>query len=328
MTITQNDHRTMAMKPDEYEADVLVEAKDIVADGVTRLTLRHARLQQLPNWTPGAHIDLIMPSGLVRQYSLMGDPADIDRWQVGILREPSSRGGSSYIHDELSVGDLIRVRGPRNHFELEPAKSYHFIAGGIGITPILAMLRSAEAAGIPWRLTYGGRQKSSMGFLAELEEYGDKVELVPQDTHGHPDLPGIVAGLEPGGLIYSCGPEGLLNAVEGACLAAGAPAPKFERFAPKSIVTKPDEEFEIELQDSGMTLQVPADKSILSVLRAAGVHTVASCEEGTCGTCEVGVAEGTPEHRDSVLSAEEQAKNDCMMICVSRACSKKLVLEI
>jgi ferredoxin len=190
------------------------------------------------------------------------------------------------------------------------------------------MVRSAELAGIPWRLTYGGRQKSSMGFLADLEQYGDKVEVIPQDTNGHPDLSAIVSSLEPGGLIYSCGPEGLLNAIENACKTGGIAAPRFERFAPKNIDTKDDGDFDVELQDSGMTLHVPADKSILEVLRTAGVQTFASCEEGTCGTCEVGVVDGIPDHRDSVLSPEQQSVNDCMMICVSRACSKKLVLEI
>jgi ferredoxin-NADP reductase len=318
----------MTLAVSEYEADVLVEAKTSVADGVVSLTLRTTSGDPLPSWEPGAHIDLILPGDITRQYSLMGDPGDRDHWQVGVLREPESRGGSRYIHDELDTGQTVWVRGPRNHFELAQSGRYHFIAGGIGVTPMIPMIRAAEASGADWALTYGGRQRSSMAFLDHLETYGDRVDVFPQDTRGFPDLDTVLSALEPGTLVYCCGPEGLLTAVEDKCAQWNVDGLHIERFSPKNFDDAVNTAFDVELRESAMTLRVPADKSILEVVRAAGIGTTASCEEGTCGTCETGVLEGIPDHRDSVLTADEQAENDYMMICVSRSCSKKLVLEL
>lgn len=312
----------------EYEADAVVESKVLVAEGVVTLTLRHVSGEALPEWKPGSHIDLILPDGITRQYSLMGEPADRDRWTVGILREPESRGGSSYIHDSLAEGQTIRVRGPRNHFELEKSERYHFIAGGIGITPMIPMIRAADAAGAQWTLTYGGRSRRSMAFLDDLEQHTGKIDVFPQDTRGFPDLDIILSELAPQTLVYCCGPEGLLTAVEEKCAHWNVGEPHIERFAPKNFDDAINTAFDIELKESGLTLHVPADRSILDVVRAAGVGTVASCEEGTCGTCETGVLEGVADHRDSVLTAQEHAENDYMMICVSRSCSKRLVLEL
>ncbi|KXX60731.1 ferredoxin [Rhodococcus sp. LB1] len=319
---------SVTMKLTEYEADVLVESKKLVADGVVLLVLRHTDGEQLPAWEPGAHIDLVLPGDTTRQYSLMGDPDDRQRWKVGVLREPESRGGSEYIHDQLVEGQTVRVRGPRNHFELATSNRYHFIAGGIGITPMIPMIRSAQTSGAEWKLTYGGRQRSSMAFLDDLEQHGDKVDVFPQDTRGFPDLDAILSTLAPGTQVYCCGPEGLLTAVEDKCAQWKVGDPHIERFSPKHFDDAVNTAFDVELRESGLTLHVPADQSILQVVRAAGVGTTASCEEGTCGTCETGVHEGTPDHRDSVLTADEQAENDYMMICVSRSCSKKLVLEL
>lgn len=325
---TRAGSTAMTLSVSEYEADVLVESKASVADGVVALTLRTTSGDPLPTWEPGAHIDLILPGDITRQYSLMGDPADRDRWQVGVLREPESRGGSRYIHDELTEGQTVRVRGPRNHFDLAQAPRYHFIAGGIGVTPMIPMIRAAEANGADWALTYGGRQRDSMAFLDDLENYGDRVDVFPQDTRGFPDLDAVLSTLEPGTLVYCCGPEGLLTAVEDKCAKWKVGDPHIERFSPKNFDDAVNTAFDVELRESQKTLHVPANKSILEVVRAAGVGTVASCEEGTCGTCETGVLEGIPDHRDSVLTAQEQAENDYMMICVSRSCSKKLILEL
>jgi len=190
------------------------------------------------------------------------------------------------------------------------------------------MILDADMRGVPWSLTYGGRTETSMAFLEHLARYGDRVEIFAQDSRGFPDLDLIVRELPAGFVLYCCGPEGLLVALEKACAQRGAAAPHLERFAPKEIVGAIDTAFDIVLEDSGLELHVPADKSILDVIRAAGVGTVASCEEGTCGTCEIGVLEGIPDHRDSVLTADEQSANDCMMICVSRSCSARLVLEM
>ncbi|WP_410573016.1 PDR/VanB family oxidoreductase [Amycolatopsis sp. cmx-4-61] len=303
--------------------ELLVDRKEKLADGVVRLTLRAPGGEPLPPWDPGAHVDLRLPGGVVRQYSLCGRPADRSAYQVAVLREPGGRGGSAYVHDSLSPGDLVEVDGPRNHFALVDAERYLFVAGGIGITPILPMLDAATAAGRDWQLVYGGRTRASMAFTAELTAHGDRVTFRPQDEHGLLDLPAILAAAKPGTAVYCCGPEPLLAAVE-----ALAPADlHVERFAPL-----PDDgertAFEVELAGSGRVLPVPADRSILEVVEDAGITVLSSCREGTCGTCETGVLGGTPDHRDSVLTAEERQENEVMMLCVSRACSPRLVLDL
>lgn len=172
----------------EHEADLVVAARRDEAAGVVSLTLRHPAGEPLPAWEPGSHIDLVLGEGLVRQYSLCGDLADTGAWTVGVLREPDGRGGSAYVHDKLAEGAAVTVRGPRNHFALRPAARYLFVAGGIGITPILPMLAAAEAAGADWTLLYGGRTRGSMAFLDRLAAYGDKVRVAPQDESGLLDL--------------------------------------------------------------------------------------------------------------------------------------------
>jgi ferredoxin-NADP reductase len=227
------------------------------------------------------------------------------------------------------VGDRVHVRGPRNNFPLVGSPRYLFVAGGIGITPLLPMIRAAEAAGADWRLVYGGRRRASMAFLDELAGYGDRVSVRPQDETGLLDLDALLGTPQPDTLVYCCGPEPLLAAVEQRCAGWPRGALHVERFAPR-----PQAEparavaFDVVLAQSGRTLTVPPDRSILSVLEQAGVGVLSSCAEGTCGTCETTVLEGVPEHRDSVLDEQERERNDCMMICVSRACSDRLVLDL
>lgn len=310
----------------EPEFEVLVKAKEPVADGVVRLVLVRPDAAELPAWTPGAHLDLILRQDLVRQYSLCGDPADRSRYEIAVLREPAGRGGSSHVHDTLVEGEIVRVRGPRNNFELAPADRYLFIAGGVGITPILPMLAAADA---DWRLVYGGRTRASMAFREELvARYGDRVEVFPQDETGLLDLDTILARRDDTA-VYCCGPEPLLAAVEERCAAWPAGALHIERFAPKPVETAgPDEAFEVELASDGRVLQVPVGKSILDVLNDAGVPMSFSCTEGTCGTCETPVLSGVPDHRDSLLSDAERAANDTMFVCVSRSCSPRLTLDL
>jgi ferredoxin-NADP reductase len=311
----------------ERELETLVADKVRLADGVVALTLRPPVGDALPEWEPGAHIDLILPGGLTRQYSLCGDPADRCAWRVAVLREPGGRGGSRYVHDALDGG--VRIRGPRNHFPLLPAQRYAFIAGGIGITPILPMLARAEAEGVPWRLLYGGRTRSSMAFLDELARYGDKVVVAPQDERGLLDLAAWLPAPEAGTQVYCCGPEPLLAAVEDRCAGWRPGALRTERFTPRAVAASVlAEGFEVVLSASGRTLPVPPDRSILEVVEAAGVPVLSSCLQGTCGTCETVVLEGVPDHRDSVLSGEERAAGDVMMICVSRSCTDRIVLEL
>jgi cytochrome P450/ferredoxin-NADP reductase len=324
-------HRTtrLTLATRELETVVRVASKDIVAEGVAALTLRDVDGNLLPRWEPGSHVDLILDVAATRQYSLCGDPNDHNTWRLGILRDPKGSGGSLYVHDELKAGDVVRVRGPRNNFPMVESPRYLFIAGGIGITPILPMIRAAEAAGAEWRLAYGGRQRASMAFLDELAAYGDKVTVWPQDESGLLDLDGLLGLPQPDTKVYCCGPEPLLTAVEQRCAAWPKRSLHVERFVAKPL-TEPvlHEAFEVHLAQSGLTLAIPPERSILSVVEEAGVGALSSCREGTCGTCEVRVLEGVPDHRDSVLDRDEREANDCMMICISRACTPRLVLGI
>jgi ferredoxin-NADP reductase len=308
-----------------YEAELIVDGIQSAADGVRALTLRHPLGEQLPAWEPGAHIDVLLGPQLERQYSLCGDPADRTAWRIAVLREPDGRGGSAYVHEQLGQGDKVRVRGPRNHFALRPAPRYRFVAGGIGITPILPMLAAAEAAGAEWTLLYGGRSRTSMAFTRELARYGDRVTVAPQDETGLLDLGSVLDALPEGTLVYCCGPGALLDAVEERCPAG---ALHVERFQPKEQQGGQDAEFEVELAQSGRTLTVAPGVSVLDTVRAAGVEVLFSCTEGTCGTCETDVLEGEPDHRDSVLTPEEREAGETMMICVSRCRGRKLVLDL
>ncbi|MCQ9177697.1 PDR/VanB family oxidoreductase [Streptomyces sp. IBSBF 2953] len=310
---------------DVYEAELVVERRESAAEGVLALTLRHPLGEPLPAWEPGAHVDVVLGPGLERQYSLCGDPADRAVWRIAVLREADGRGGSAHVHERVRQGDKVAVRGPRNHFALRPAPRYRFIAGGIGITPVLPMLAAAEAAGADWSLLYGGRTRASMAFTGELAAYGDRVTVAPQDESGLLDLGSVLDALPEDALVYCCGPGPLLDAVEKRCPAG---ALRVERFQAKEQPVAQDGAFEVELAQSGRTLTVAPGVSVLDAVRAAGVEVLYSCTQGTCGTCETDVLEGTPEHRDSVLSAEEREAGETMMICVSRCRGKKLVLDL
>ena len=310
----------------EVDIDAVVLSAQKAADDVVLLTLKARDGSDLPAWAPGAHIDLILGDGLVRQYSLCGDPADLSTYRVGVLLAQDSRGGSIAAH-ALEPGHEVTIRGPRNHFALKPSGRYVFIAGGIGITPIIPMIAEAEAHGAEWVLHYGGRSASSMAFTDLLAAYGDRVHLVPQDERGLLDLATILGTPAAGTLVYCCGPEPLLAAVEERCQRWPVNSLHLERFDALDIDTSGDTAFELVLEQSGKTLTVGADQTVLEVMRAAGIHVLSSCQEGTCGTCEQMVLEGEVDHRDSVLDAEEKAANDCMMVCVSRCKGPRLVLD-
>ncbi|MER6710483.1 PDR/VanB family oxidoreductase [Streptomyces sp. NPDC000877] len=308
-----------------YEAELVVGRREPAADGVLALTLRHPLGEPLPAWEPGAHVDVLLGPRLERQYSLCGDPADRTAWRIAVLREPDGRGGSAHVHERVAEGDKIRVRGPRNNFRLEPAPRYRFVAGGIGITPILPMLAAAEAAGAEWTLLYGGRTRDSMAFGEELARYGDRVTIAPEDETGLLDLPSVLDDVPEDTLVYCCGPGPLLDAVEARCPSGVL---RVERFRPKEQETGDATEFEVELARTGRTLTVSPDVSVLDAVRAAGVEVLYSCTEGTCGTCETDVLDGEPDHRDSVLTDEERAAGETMLICVSRCRGKRLVLDL
>ncbi|MGW2570045.1 PDR/VanB family oxidoreductase [Streptomyces sp. NPDC001537] len=315
------------------EATLTVEARTRAADDVVSLTLCRPDGGALPAWTPGAHIDVLLNGDdggdLIRQYSLCGDPADREAWQIAVLREPEGRGGSAYVHDHLHEGAKVRVRGPRNNFPLRPAARHLFIAGGVGITPVLPMVEAAEAAGADWRLLYGGRTRTSMAFLDRLAPHGDRVLVRPQDEYGLLDLATFVGVPQEGTLVHACGPEPLLRAVQEQCATWPPGTLGVERFAPVgTAATGPAGAFELELARSGLTLTVAPDRSVLETVEEAGVAVEFSCREGTCGTCETDVLDGTPDHRDSLLSEDERAAGDTMLICVSRSCGPRLVLDL
>jgi ferredoxin-NADP reductase len=312
----------------ERELAVVVSDIDEVAEGVLSITLTPANGAELRSWTPGAHIDVLLPIGLERQYSLCGDIDDTASWRIAVLRQPSGGGGSAYIHDRLRVGDRLRVRGPRNNFPLVAAARYLFIAGGVGITPILPMICAARQRGAAWALVYGGRTRASMAFLPELERYGPRLVCRPQDEFGLLDLDAILADLDTITQVYCCGPESLIAAVEdrGGDWAPGTL--HVERFAPRAVTAAPARSFEVVLERSGLTLHVPEDQSVLDVVLDAGIDVLSSCEEGTCGTCETRVLDGEPEHLDSILTSEQQRENAAMMICVSRCKGDRLVLDL
>ncbi|SMF32637.1 PDR/VanB family oxidoreductase [Streptomyces sp. Amel2xC10] len=288
-----------------------VAARETPADGVVRLRLEG---RDLPRWEPGAHIDVVLPSGLVRQYSLCGDPADTGAYTIAARLVADGRGGSREVHEELREGTEVEVRGPRNRFPLVAAPSYLFVAGGIGITPVLPMLRALPETA-DWRLVYAGRTRASMPFLAEIEAFGgERVTVV----EGRPDAGALPSDLPEGTAVYCCGPEGLMAAV-----AERFPAVRIERFGARAAAGGA---FEVELRRTGRVLTVPADSSVLSAVRAELPGTLYSCEQGFCGTCQQRVLEGEVDHRDELLTDDE--RTDSMLICVSRAHTERLVLDM
>jgi len=310
-------------------ATLRVIGKTVVAEDVMTLELAAPSGGRLRDWTPGSHVDLLLPNGLTRQYSLCGDRRDPSTYRVGVLREPAGHGGSAFVHDELAVGDVVGVAGPRNNFPLVPSESYLFVAGGIGITPLLPMIAQAELLGADWRLLYGGRRRASMAFLDELAAYGDRVQVVPQDEHGLLDLPAFLGEPRPGVRIYSCGPAPLLAAMERACADWPPHTLRTERFVADEtgapVRTTP---FEVELARTGATVTVTPDMTIVDALGRVGVEVLTSCRRGVCGTCETTVLEGRPDHRDALLDDDERDAADCMYVCVSRAISDRLVLDL
>lgn len=308
---------------------VEAEARDVL-----RLELANPHGRELPAWEPGAHLVVHLPGGLVRHYSLAGDWRERHRYVLGVGRATGGRGGSDYVHGLLRQGMDLRCSEPVNNFRLVPgADRYLFIAGGIGITPIIAMVRWCVALGKPWRLAYAVRSRQRLAFYEELREYAGRVHFHCDDEAGGPlDMAALMADIEPGTEVYCCGPAPLMNAVQE--LGAGLPADAlhFEWFSAPAAnpdeAEQPAEGFEVQLQRSGRRFHVPPDQSILEVLEQNGIDHPYSCREGLCGTCETTVCEGELDHRDYVYSEAQREGQRTMMICVSRAKSPRLVLDL
>lgn len=318
------------MKHDEQQLTLLVHRMTWEAEGVLSLVLRHPAGEALPPWQPGAHLDLHLPGVITRQYSLCGDPDDSTAWTIAVLREPAGKGGSEAVHDRVRPGQLVDVVGSRNHFEFATSPRYLFIAGGIGITPILPMVQRAEEAGADWALWYGGRTRPGMAFADRFDRYGSRAILWPQDERGLLDLSTLKIPAADT-LVYCCGPEPLLAAVQDACGDWPSESVRFERFKPRdqgSHDAGVEAAFTAVLQRSGCEVRVAPGQSVLDAVEAAGFAPDSSCREGICGTCETTVLAGVPDHRDSLLSETERAENTTMMICVGRALSERLVLDL
>lgn len=307
-----------------------VLSKHQEAEGVVSVVLGHRDGRRLPDWEPGAHIDIVMPDGTMRQYSLSGDRFDPLRYRISVLREPASRGGSLQVHEAVQVGDAVGIGGPRNNFRMVPADRYLFIAGGIGITPLLPMIDQAERIGADWTLLYGGRSRATMAFLDALAAYdGGKVVIHPEDEHGLMPLAEHIGTPDVGRVVYACGPSPLLAAVEALCADWPEGALRTERFVADTLIhSDSDRPFDVVLDRSGQTVRVDPGVSILAAVRAAGVTALTSCEQGLCGTCETAVVTGRPDHRDSLLDDAERAANESMYICVSRSLDPTLVLDL
>ncbi|MFD3415962.1 PDR/VanB family oxidoreductase [Streptomyces cyaneofuscatus] len=306
---------------------LLITERVPVAEGVVQLRLEGTAL---PRWQPGAHVDLVLPSGLVRQYSLCGDPDDPGTYTVATRLVEDGRGGSREVHEQLQEGAEIEVRGPRNRFPLVEAEAYVFVAGGIGITPILPMLRSLAERGANWALLYGGRSRGSMPFLDEIEKLGaegGRVAVVAQDEAGHPDAVAALADIAPGTAVYCCGPEPLMAAVT-AALPEGCTLhlERFSAVTAEAAGPADSAAFEVELRRSGRTVQVAAGQSVLAAVREELPHVSYSCEQGFCGTCQQRVLEGEIDHRDELLTDDE--RGDSMLICVSRCRGGRLALDL
>jgi ferredoxin-NADP reductase len=305
----------------------------------TAFDLEAADGAPLPTWTPGAHIELLLPlpgGQAVRPYSLCGAAFDGATWRIAVLREAQSRGGSAYLCDELEVGDTLLARGPNNHFVFTPAPRVHFLAGGIGITPLLGMARGCAAQGSDWRMTYMSRNEAEVNMASDLARLPqERVELYFSGLRGRLDLREWIRELNEGDVVYACGPMRLLDDLEhmrAEALAQRAARGHWqlhlERFANPNRRAGESDAFEVVLARSKKTLRVARDETLLGVLKRAGIDVPSSCCEGVCGTCEQAVLAGIPDHRDAVLSELERQQGNYMMVCVSRALSASITLDL
>lgn len=282
----------------------------------------------LPGAEPGAHIDVHMPDRVIRQYSLVNPSATPSSYVIGVKLDPNSRGGSRYLYERLALGQPLSVSAPRNHFPLAAdAKHSVLFAGGIGITPIWAMLQHLKARSDSWELHYASRSRADMAFCEELEQLHDAHLHFDNENGGRVlDLSAIASKAPPGAHFYCCGPVPMLDAFRAATAAFPAGQVHFEYFAAKEERSL-DGGFMVELARSKKELLVPPGKSILEVLRDDGLDVSSSCEEGICGICETAVISGIPDHRDSILSDHERTTNKVMMICCSGSKTDRLVLD-
>lgn len=303
---------------------LIVTGRRVVAhdQNVVELTLAATDGSSLPRWHPGAHLDIHLPSGRVRQYSLCGDPDSRAAYRIAVRRIPDGGGGSIEVHDELDVGSTVRTGGPRNAFPLSvpgygsPSRRLRFIAGGIGITPILPMLALAERLNLDWSMIYVGRSQDSIPFLDEVRRFGGRVQIRTDDVRGVPSAYDLLGECLSGTTVYACGPAPMLTAIRERLDGRSDVELHFERFAAAPVID--GAEFTVTIGSSNRRVTVRADETLLSALRNAGIDTAYSCQQGFCGTCRTRVLEGVVQHRDTLLTTPER-DGGMMLTCVSRA---------
>jgi ferredoxin-NADP reductase len=309
---------------------LVVRSIDSESTSVKSVVLTEPGGAPLPPWTPGAHIEIEFSNGLIRQYSLCGEVADSTSWRIAVLREPSGRGGSRYVHDDLVHGEIVRLRRLRNLFPFEPAGHQIFVAGGIGITPILPMIRQCVDGGHGYSLYYCGQTLETMAFVEELPQ-SDSVHVVVTGADGLLDIDGALDESPTGATVYCCGPAGLIKGTQASAEVRGLTV-HFERFSASGAAAQSgastERSFEVMLAKSGGKYRVPPTLSILDVLEEYEVAVDSSCRDGTCGTCETVVLRGDIDHRDELLDDAERKRGDKMMICVSRSLSDSLTLDL
>lgn len=304
------------------------------AEGINSYELVALAGGDLAPFTAGSHVDLHLSNGMIRSYSLVNDPSERHRYVIAVNKDVASRGGSVFVHDMLRAGDVLAISGPRNNFDLEENAAHSvLIAGGIGITPLLSMIRRLEALDRSWELFYAARTRLSAAFLDELHGLGSRhrdnlhVNFDHEPSGRMFDLPDIVSSARRDAHLYCCGPVPMLEAFEAAARGRPAETVHVEYFKARE---KPALEggFEVKLARSNRTIKVEAGQTILNALLDAGIAANYACTEGVCGTCETRVLEGLPDHRDLFLGKEEQAANKTMMICCSGSKSGTLVLDM
>ncbi|MFI8481381.1 PDR/VanB family oxidoreductase [Pseudomonas sp. NPDC078700] len=314
---------------------VLVRHKAIEADGIVSFELSALDGVLLPAFTAGAHVDVNTPSGITRQYSLCNPPGERHRYVIGVLKDPLSRGGSQAMHEQVEQGHTLQISEPRNLFPLAvTGKKHLLIAGGIGITPILAMAHALEQQQANFALHYCFRSRARAAFLGQLERapFAKRVTLYDGSREGSAvlDADALLQNPEHDRHLYVCGPVGFIEHILSAAKAAGWPDDHVHRefFAAAPVEHDADQPFEVELAQSGKIFHIPVDRSVFEVLDEAGIEVESSCEQGICGSCITRVLSGTPDHRDQFMTDAEHAANDQFTPCCSRSKTSRLVLDL